>query len=175
MVGLAFGAIEWTQNVWFVTYAIEAKGVADDLARFSVAFFTAGMIVVRLAVVWLGNRSNAPALVLGLVVLALLGAVGLGPAEQVALLFTANFTLGLGIGALFPVLLGIAMDRNPPASSSYSSILIITTTAGAQAASVFVGVLAGNINFSAAYLAVPVFALILIGGVSLFLPAPRKA
>jgi fucose permease len=174
LAGLMLGALEWSQNVWFVTYAIEAKELAAEAARLSVAFFTVGMIVARLVVVSLGVRSTAPALNLVLALLALLGAVGIMLPSTVILLSIGNFALGFGMGALFPILLGVAMDRDALDSSSYSAILVITTTAGAQGASVLIGASASALGFSAAYLAVPIFAAALLAGVFVFL-LPQRA
>lgn len=144
------GATEWAQHVWFVTYAI-AVGTDDAFARIALSVFTAGMVTARIAAVAWGERMRDARVVRGLFALALVGHGAMLAAPGGAPLLLANLALGLGIGAMLPVFLGLAMDRDPARAASFSAVMIIGLTIGGQVASFTIGTLAELTSVAAAF------------------------
>ncbi|MGJ3262079.1 MAG: MFS transporter [Salinarimonas sp.] len=144
------GATEWAQHVWFVTFAI-ASGADDAFARMALSAFTAGMVAARVAAITLGDRMRGAAVVRGLLALALVGHAAMLVAPGGAPLLVANVALGLGIGAMLPVFLGLAMDGDPARAAAFSAVMIVSLTIGGQLASFTVGTLAEFFGVRAAF------------------------
>ncbi|WP_188909212.1 MFS transporter [Salinarimonas ramus] len=135
------GATEWAQHVWFVTFALEA-GADDAFARIALSTFTAGMVAARIAAIALGDRMRSAIVVRGLLALALAGHAAMLTAPGGVPLLVANLALGLGVGAMLPVFLGLAMDTDPARAAASSAVMIVSLTIGGQLASFTVGTLA---------------------------------
>ncbi|MBM7045601.1 MFS transporter [Rhizobium lusitanum] len=159
IASFALGAVEWTQNVWFVTYAL-AGGASEELARFSLSSFTAGMIASRLAVIWFDVAGRSVFVLRFMLALALLGELSVVFGGADVPMLTGNFLLGAGIGGLFPIFLGRAMDRHPASSAALSMLMVVSLTLGGQVASFTLGALAEQFGVSAAFLVtLPVIAI----------------
>lgn len=135
------GATEWAQHVWFVTYAI-AAGVDGAFARIALASFTAGMVAARVAAIALGDRMRTALAVRMLLASALAGHAAMPAAPGEAALVASNVALGIGIGAMLPVFLGLAMDGDPARAATFSAVMVVSLTLGGQVASFTVGTLA---------------------------------
>ena len=164
---LGLGALEWTQNVWLVSFAI-GKGFDEATARYAMAIFTAGMIAARLTTIAAGRLAQDPRLI---VTFFLIGAIGVPFlfGDRPATLWLGNFLLGSGLGALLPIFLGRAMDGDPARSALYSMVMIVMLTIGGQLASLRVGVLADGIGIAFGYGVIVLFLALAIGGFGLLL------
>jgi fucose permease len=83
--------------------------------------------------------------------------------------------LGMGIGALFPIFLGLAMDRRPDEAAGYSMIMVVALTIGGQVSSLVVGFLAQAYGLTAAYGVLVPAAVLLIVSYTLFYRANAGA
>ncbi|WP_372425308.1 MFS transporter [Salinarimonas chemoclinalis] len=135
------GATEWSQHVWFVTWAL-AAGIDGAFARIALAAFTAGMVAARVAAIALGDRMRSALAVRLLLAAALAGHAAMLVAPGEATLLAANVALGMGIGAMLPVFLGLAMDGDPARAATFSAVMVVSLTLGGQVASFTVGTLA---------------------------------
>ena len=143
------GATEWTQNVWFVTYAID-QGIQAPQARTSMAVFTGGMMLSRILLIVVGSKVDHSLIATLLFAFALLGSVLLN-SSVVHTSIPANLLTGLGIGALLPIVLGAVMDLDVRRSATYSMIVIVSLTLGGQVASGLIGVTADRFGMASAY------------------------
>ena len=168
------GAVEWSHNIWFVSYAIDI-GLDDNVSRVSHAAFLAGMIAIRLLTIVIGNRIHNVRLVRTLFAMTLLGNLGIIFTKTVELQILANTVMGFGMGAMFPVLLARAMDVNPHRSSSFSIAMILGTTVGGQLSSLSIGALSDIYPISAVFILTTVFVLLLIVSFEIFRARTRAA
>ena len=168
------GAVEWSHNIWFVSYAIDI-GLDDNVSRVSHAAFLAGMIAIRLLTIVIGNRIHNVRLVRTLFAMTLLGNLGIIFTKTVELQILANIVMGFGMGAMFPVLLARAMDVNPHRSSSFSIAMILGTTVGGQLSSLSIGALSDIYPISAVFILTTVFVLLLIVSFEIFRSRTRAA
>ena len=168
------GAVEWSHNIWFVSYAIDI-GLDDNVSRVSHAAFLAGMIAIRLLTIVIGNRIHNVRLVRTLFAMTLLGNLGIIFTKTVELQILANIVMGFGMGAMFPVLLARAMDVNPNRSSSFSIAMILGTTVGGQLSSLSIGALSDIYPISAVFILTTVFVLLLIVSFEIFRSRTRAA
>lgn len=144
------GATEWAQHVWFVTYAL-AAGADDVFARLALAAFTAGMVAARIGAIVMGDALRAAVWVRGLLLLALGAHAAMLLAPTGTMMLAANLALGLGIGALLPIFLGLAMDGDPARGATFSAVMIVSLTIGGQAASFTIGTIAEFADVRTAY------------------------
>ncbi|MBB4010175.1 MFS transporter [Allorhizobium taibaishanense] len=158
LASFSLGAIEWTQNVWFVAYALDV-GLQQDIARYGLTAFTAGMIASRIFVMAFASAAKFAWTQRSMLIAALLGELLVLFAGSAPLILVGNFVLGIGIGGLFPIFLGRAMDRNPTASAALSMLMVVSLTVGGQVASFALGAFADHFGVSAAfYVTLPVIA-----------------
>ncbi|MGV2071154.1 MULTISPECIES: MFS transporter [Rhizobium/Agrobacterium group] len=162
IASFALGATEWTQNVWFVTYALE-EGLPQDLARFGLSAFTAGMIASRVFVIWFDGAVRSVAIQRTMLLLALVGETIVIIAATAPLMLLGNVILGAGIGGLFPIFLGRAMDHNPSSSAALSMLMVVSLTLGGQVASFALGALSDRFGVTTAFSAtVPIILIMAI-------------
>lgn len=168
------GATEWAQHVWFVTYAL-AMGADDVFARLALSAFTAGMVVARVGAIAMGDALRSASWVRFLLLLAVVSHATLVAAPSVPTMLVANLALGLGIGALLPVFLGLAMDGDPARGASFSAVMIVSLTLGGQAASFTIGALAERADVATAYAAAFGAVVIMAVGFETFRIAAHRA
>lgn len=168
------GATEWAQHVWFVTYAL-AIGADDVFARLALSAFTAGMVAARIGAIVMGDALRSAAWVRSLLVLALASHAALVAAPTGPAMLVANLALGLGIGALLPVFLGLAMDGDPARGANFSAVMIVSLTLGGQAASFVIGAIADLAGVPAAYAASFAAVAIMAAGFEAFRIAAQRA
>lgn len=155
LVMVGYGAAEWGQGNWFVSYAVDGLALPSEEARLLLAWFTGGMVLSRLGFALLLRWLSAAKLMILLGALALSGSLliklGLG---NVWLIF-GNFLLGLGVGGLFPLMLATAMDLDSDNGPVLSGIASIGSSIGFQFAGLFTGLWAQHAGILQAYWIVP--------------------
>lgn len=151
LVMVGYGAAEWGQGNWFVSYAVDGLGLASEQARLLLAWFTGGMVLSRLGFALLMRWLSAGALMLLLGSLALTGAILLKLSVDLSLLTAGNFLLGLGIGGLFPLMLATVMDIDSDNGPVLSGIASIGSSVGFQFAGLATGLWAEQAGILQAY------------------------
>jgi fucose permease len=174
---LGYGAVEWGNGNWFVSYASAALQYPTEQARLVFAWFTGGMVLSRLGFAFLLPWCGARLLLRLLAALMLSGAVLLKLAETSSVLALANFMLGLGLGGLFPLLLATAMDLDPQNGAVLSGLANIGGSVGCQIAALGTGLWANSAGIGTAFWLVPMAACWLFAMVWLFSrrATPRQA
>ncbi|HEX5793765.1 MAG TPA: MFS transporter [Rheinheimera sp.] len=153
MVG--YGAAEWGQGNWFVSYAVAGVGYSTEDARLLLAWFTGGMVLSRLGFALLLRWLTAGQLMRILSACALGGALMLILAHSYPALVLGNFALGIGIGGLFPLLLSTAMDLDAENGPVLSGLANIGTSVGFQFAGLVTGIWAQHAGIVQAFMLVP--------------------
>lgn len=152
--GVCSGLCEWGQYFWFVSFATEALGESDQVARMALGFLMAGMVTGRVWQAFVHSRWSMEQKIQGLGALAALAitAVWLSPANAPFVwLALCNYFTGLGVSVGFPILLGIALRGFPQEAPRLSALLMISFTVGAQIAALLMGELAEHFGLRAAY------------------------
>ncbi|WKE64091.1 MFS transporter [Gallaecimonas kandeliae] len=159
LAGFGYGAVEFGNGNWFVSYAQQGRGLEGDEARFVFAFFTAGMVLSRLGFSSL-LRFFAPWQLMRLLAgMMLLGALVIKLGAASVALSTGNLLLGLGLGGLFPLLLSSAMDMDSDKGPVLSGLISIGASLGVQAASFGTGLWAHYAPLATAFWTLPLGAL----------------
>jgi fucose permease len=154
------GALEWAHNLWFVSFAIE-QGVGEDTARIYHSVFLGGMIAIRIITIVIGNCIHNIKLIRVLLAFTLVGNIGIVVADSWSLFIIASFMMGVGLGAMFPILLARAMDVNPQRSASFSVAMVLFITAGGHLSSLAIGALADIYSIADTFMFSTVFAVLL--------------
>lgn len=152
--GVCSGLCEWGQYFWFVSFATEALGESDQVARMALGFLMAGMVTGRVWQAFVHSRWSMEQKIQGLGALAALAITGvwLSPADAPFVwLALCNYLTGLGVSVGFPILLGIALRGFPQEAPRLSALLMISFTVGAQIAALLMGELAEHFGLRAAY------------------------
>ncbi|MCB5227302.1 MFS transporter [Alishewanella sp. 16-MA] len=155
LVMIGYGAAEWGQGNWFVSYAADGIGIETEQARLLLAWFTGGMVLSRLGFALLLRWCSPAQLMLLLASLALSGALLLKLSVGLPQLTAGNLLLGLGIGGLFPLMLATAMGMDSDNGPVLSGIASIGTSVGFQFAGLATGVWAQQAGILNAYWLVP--------------------
>ena len=163
MTGLFLGTVEWAQNSWIVSFAL-AENETYVTAQLAFAIYFSGMLVARILTVFIAERLQIGRASLHLLSLALLGNVILIYGPGIWSMIAGNFLIGFGIGAIFPIALGRAMDFAPRKAAVASATLLMGVIAGSQIAAVFLGWLADQLGGvgMAFKMTTPFFILLLI-------------
>ena len=163
MTGLFLGTVEWAQNSWIVSFAL-AENETYVTAQLAFAIYLSGMLVARILTVFIAERLQIGRASLHLLSLALLGNVILIYGPGIWSMITGNFLIGFGIGAIFPIAFGRAMDFAPGKAAVASATLLMGVIAGSQIAAVFLGWLADQLGGvgMAFKMTTPFFILLLI-------------
>ncbi|WP_456269054.1 MFS transporter [Kushneria sp. AK178] len=163
----SLGWLEWGHNVWLVTFAIDT-GRADHLARLGHATFLAGMITARLGAIALNDRMHTPWALRTLFALVIGGSLSVSHVHMDTAYLIGTFALGAGMGALFPIFLGRAMDIDPSRSSTFSVIMIVSLSTGGQFASLVIGALSDALGVTTAFLINGAFVILLVASFEAF-------
>ncbi|MDQ7746060.1 MFS transporter [Hydrogenophaga pseudoflava] len=164
--GVCSGLCEWGQYFWFVSFATEALGESDQVARMALGFLMAGMVTGRVWQAFVHSRWSMEQKIQGLGALAALAITGvwLSPADAPFVwLALCNYFTGLGVSVGFPILLGIALRGFPQEAPRLSALLMISFTVGAQIAALLMGELAEHFGLRAAYAVLVAAALSFFG------------
>ncbi|HEX2581667.1 MAG TPA: MFS transporter [Dongiaceae bacterium] len=144
-------AAEWGHNVWFVTYAHEVKGLSTSYARTGFSFFLIGTAFSRLINSWLARAFQPAALLAFYLAIAVAGVLSILVSHSYVFLSLSNLAFGFGLGALFPIILGLSMNAAPAHGSMLSAIALMSGTIGAQGASYLIGHFADRISLDGSY------------------------
>lgn len=155
LVMIGYGAAEWGQGNWFVSYAVDGLGYPAESARLLLAWFTGGMVVSRLGFALLLRWLQPGQLMLLLAGCALSGAVLLITTQAHLPVVLGNLALGLGIGGLFPLMLATAMDLDADNGPLLSGLASIGTSIGFQFAGLATGIWAQHAGIAQAFMLVP--------------------
>lgn len=155
LVMVGYGAAEWGQGNWFVSYAVDGLALPSEDARLLLAWFTGGMVLSRLGFALLLRWLSAARLMILLGALALSGALLIKLGLGSWWLILGNFLLGLGVGGLFPLMLATAMDLDSDNGPVLSGIASIGSSIGFQFAGLFTGLWAQQAGILQAYWIVP--------------------
>ena len=145
LTGLFLGTVEWAQNSWIVSFAL-VENASEFTAQIGFATYLGGMLIVRIMTVFTATLLQSGRTPLYLLSLALIGNVMLIYGPNIVTMMAGNLLIGLGIGAIFPIALGRAMDFDPAKAASASATLLMGVIAGSQIAAVFLGWLADQVG-----------------------------
>lgn len=155
LVMIGYGAAEWGQGNWFVSYAVTGLGLQAEQSRLLLAWFTGGMVLSRLGFALLLRWLTASQLLLILGILTISGALLVKLGMTVGLLGLGNLLLGLGIGAIFPLMLATVMDLDSDNGPVLSGIASIGSAVGFQFAGLLTGLWAEQAGIVNAFWLVP--------------------
>lgn len=168
------GAFEWGQSIWFVSYSIDS-GASETAARLGLSVFLAGMIIVRIIAIFIGQAINNTWLVRAFFAISLLGNLVIVLTGSYTLHLIGCFIMGAGIGAMFPILLARAMEVDPARSASFSVAMILSITVGGQMASLTIGTLADYFGIAQTFMFTSLFCILLIIGFEIFWQRAKAA
>lgn len=172
-----YGAVEWGNGNWFVSYASTALPFDTEQARLIFAFFTGGMVLSRLGFSWFIPLLGSKRLLRLLALLMLSGAVLVKTMDSATALALGNFLLGLGLGGVYPLLLSTAMDLDADNGPVLSGLSNIAGSLGCQLAGLGTGLWAQQAGIGQAFWLLPLLAVWLLGSVWWFsrlaMPAVR--
>lgn len=168
------GAVEWGQNIWFVSYSIDS-GASETAARVGHSVFLTGMIVVRIFTILMGQLINDARIVRVFFAMTLIGNLLIVLTGAYNLHLIGSFIAGIGMGAMFPILLARAMEADPARSASFSVAMILATTVGGQVASLSIGTLADYFGIAQTFMFTTLFCILLIIGFEVFWKRAKTA
>ena len=161
-VALVFAsvALEWSVSYWGATYLREVVGLARATAVAAMACFFGAMLVGRFASGLLVRRHHAARLMAyGLVVVAA-GVMLQGVSTATVPALAGLLLLGLGIAALFPLGLALAVGAAPLRSTAVSGRCVVAGSGAVLLGPLVVGQVADGIGLRPALVAVPVLAVV---------------
>ena len=159
MVSFGYGAVEFGNANWFVSYASNGLALPGDVARNLLACFTAGMVVSRLTFAYFLRFFSIHRLVVIMASMSLAGAVGVKLGNDVLTIGGGNLLLGLGLGGLFPLMLSAAMNIDAEKGPLLSGVTIIGNSLGVQLASFSTGLWASLAPLTIAFWVIPIAAI----------------
>lgn len=159
LAALGYGAVEFGNGNWFVSYAQQGRGFSGDDARLVFAFFTGGMVISRLGFSSLLRWFSPHSLMVLLASVMVAGAFMIKFAVAPQLMSFGNLLLGLGLGGLFPLMLSSAMDIDSDNGPLISGVCVIGSSVGVQLASFGTGFWANFAQLTTAFWVIPISAL----------------
>ena len=160
-----YGAVEWGNGNWFVSYASAALPFDTEQARLIFAFFTGGMVISRLGFAWFIPLLGSKNLLRVLVLLMVSGALLVKTLDSATGLSLGNLLLGLGLGGVYPLLLSTAMDLDADNGPVLSGLSNIAGSLGCQLAGLGTGLWAQQAGIGQAFWMLPLLALWLFSSV----------
>lgn len=168
LAAIGYGAVEFGNANWFVSYAQQGRGFSGEEARMTFAFFTAGMVISRLGFSSLLRWMSPHRLMIVLAGIMAVGAFTIKFAIEPQLMSLGNLLVGLGLGGLFPLMLSIAMDIDSDKGPILSGICVIGSSVGVQLASFGTGFWASFASLNTAFWTIPIGALWLLAMVWIY-------
>lgn len=156
-----YGAVEFGNANWFVSYAQNGLGFSGEQARNLLACFTAGMVISRLTFPFLLRLVSVHRLIVCMATASLLGVFALKLMPTLYGIGAGNLLLGLGLGGLFPLALSAAMNIDSDNGPVLSGISIIGNSTGVQVASFSTGLWANFAPLSTAFWVLPLCGCVL--------------
>lgn len=165
LLSFGYGAVEFGNANWFVSYAQNGIGFTGEQSRNLLACFTAGMVISRLVFPFLLRFVSVHRLIVLMASASLVGVFAIKLMPSLYGIGAGNLFLGLGLGGLFPLMLSAAMNIDSQNGPVLSGICIIGNSTGVQVASFSTGLWANYVPLTTAFWVIPV------GGCVLWLAA----
>lgn len=156
LLSFGYGAVEFGNANWFVSYAQNGHGFTGEQSRNLLACFTAGMVISRLGFAWLLRFVSLHRLIMLLATTAFAGTLAVKLATGLYAMGAGNLLLGLGLGGLFPLMLSAAMSIDDKKGPVLSGISIIGNSTGVQVASFSTGLWANYVPLTLAFWVIPI-------------------
>lgn len=156
LLSFGYGAVEFGNANWFVSYAQNGIGFTGEQSRNLLACFTAGMVISRLTFAFLLRFVSVHRLMLLMGTMSFAGVFALKLMPSLYGIGAGNLLLGLGLGGLFPLALSAAMNIDSDNGPVLSGIAIIGNSTGVQVSSFSTGLWANFVPLSTAFWVIPV-------------------
>lgn len=161
LLTFGYGAVEFGNANWFVSYAQNGLGFSGEQSRNLLACFTLGMVISRLTFPFLLRFVSVHRLMVIMATASLVGVFALKLMPTLYGIGAGNFLLGLGLGGLFPLALSAAMNIDSDNGPVLSGICIIGNSTGVQVASFSTGLWANFVPLTTAFWVIPLGGCIL--------------
>lgn len=155
LLSFGYGAVEFGNANWFVSYAQNGIGFSGEESRNLLACFTAGMVISRLVFPFLLRFVSVHRLIVLMATATLCGVFAIKLTAEFYAIGGGNLLLGLGLGGLFPLMLSAAMNIDSSNGPVLSGICIIGNSTGVQVASFSTGLWANSVPLSTAFWVIP--------------------
>jgi len=155
LLSFGYGAVEFGNANWFVSYAQNGIGFTGEQSRNLLACFTAGMVISRLVFPFLLRFMSVPRLIVMMATATLCGVFAIKLMTGLYSMGAGNLLLGLGLGGLFPLMLSAAMNIDNDNGPVLSGICIIGNSTGVQVASFSTGLWANYVPLTTAFWVIP--------------------
>ncbi len=165
LLSFGYGAVEFGNANWFVSYAQNGIGFTGEQSRNLLACFPAGMVISRLVFPFLLRFVSVHRLIVFMASASLVGVFAIKLMPSLYGIGAGNLFLGLGLGGLFPLMLSAAMNIDSQNGPVLSGICIIGNSTGVQVASFSTGLWANYVPLTTAFWVIP------MGGCVLWLAA----
>ena len=162
LAAVGYGAVEFGNANWFVSYAQQGRGFSGEEARLVFAYFTAGMVISRLGFSTLLRWLSPHRLMIVLASIMAVGAFMIKLAIEPQMMSLGNLLVGLGLGGLFPLMLSTAMDIDSDKGPILSGMCVIGSSVGVQLASFGTGFWASYAPLTTAFWTLPIGAVFLL-------------
>ncbi len=161
LLSFGYGAVEFGNANWFVSYAQKGIGFTGEQSRNLLACFTAGMVISRLTFPFLLRFVSVHRLIVIMATVSLVGVFALKLTPTLYGIGAGNLLLGLGLGGLFPLMLSAAMSIDSDNGPVLSGITIIGNSTGVQVSSFSTGLFANFMPLTSAFWVIPVCGCVL--------------
>lgn len=161
LLAFGYGAVEFGNANWFVSYAQNGIGFTGEQARNLLACFTAGMVISRLLFPLLLRVVSVHRLIIVMATASLIGVLVLKLMSSFYGIGAGNLLLGLGLGGLFPLMLSAAMNIDSDNGPVVSGIALIANAIGVQVASFSAGLWANFAPLTTAFWVIPIAGCVL--------------
>lgn len=148
--------VEVTVGGWTATYYQERMGLDGTVALAFLSLFWLGMMLARLSLGTLFSRIPGEISLPISIGVAMLGSALMLGAPSLTLAGAGTWLTGAGLGAGFPVMLGMVSDRYADFSGTAFSIVFVIALTGGSLIPYLAGVLGEEFGLSASLLIVPV-------------------
>lgn len=155
LVSFGYGAVEFGNANWFVSYAQKGMAYSGEAARWLLACFTAGMVISRLVFSWFLRFFSVSRLIMIMALMSFTGALCIKLASGYIGIGVGNGLLGLGLGGLFPLVLSAAMNIDAKKGPVLSGMSIIGNSLGVQVASFSTGLWAATSGIVVGFWVIP--------------------
>ena len=156
LLAFGYGAVEFGNANWFVSYAQKGIGFTGEQSRNLLACFTAGMVISRLLFPFLLRFVSVHRLIIIMATASLVGVLVLKLMSSFYGIGAGNLLLGLGLGGLFPLMLSAAMNIDSDNGPVVSGIALIANAIGVQVASFSAGLWANFVPLTTAFWVIPI-------------------
>lgn len=156
LLAFGYGAVEFGNANWFVSYAQKGIGFTGEQSRNLLACFTAGMVISRLLFPFLLRFVSVHRLIIMMATASLVGVLVLKIMSSLYGIGAGNLLLGLGLGGLFPLMLSAAMNIDSDNGPVVSGIALIANAIGVQVASFSAGLWANFAPLTTAFWVIPI-------------------